>query len=204
LRSICNGFGNRFLYACVRRSKLLPDGGGLDMNTTGLLGAETLEALTLAHSRGRIIMTPEANQLWRQVYPRLTAETPGLLGFVTARADPQTIRLALVYALLDRSTHIEKVHLEAALALWTYCEASARFIFGDFTGDPVADTILRTLRGAGSSGQSRWDISNMFGRNVPSNRIAEALAKLLATGKVRREMQSIGGPGRPREMRFIR
>ena len=80
---------------------------------------------------------------------------PGLLGAITDRAEAQTIRLALVYALLDQAPQIDVVHIEAALALWHFCEASARYIFGDLVGDPIADTILRALRAAGAAGLSR-------------------------------------------------
>ena len=56
------------------------------------------------------------------------------------------MRLALIYALLDQAEAIDVVHLEAGLAVWQYCEASARYIFGDLLGDPAADLILQTLR----------------------------------------------------------
>ena len=36
----------------------------------------------------------------------------GLLGAITARAEAQTIRLALVYALLDRAAQIDVIHLD--------------------------------------------------------------------------------------------
>ena len=66
---------------------------------------------------------------------------------VCGRADPQSLRLALIYAVLDGSDGvIRPVHLKAALAMWQYYEDSARFIFGDSIGDPVADTILHALR----------------------------------------------------------
>ena len=58
------------------------------------------------------------------------------------------MRLALVYALLDCSPYIEPVHLNAALALWSYCEASAHFIFGGALGDATADEALKALRAA--------------------------------------------------------
>jgi hypothetical protein len=38
--------------------------------------------------------------------------------------------------------------------LWTYCEASARYVVGDLLGDPIVDTILRALRIAGPAGMS--------------------------------------------------
>ena len=66
-------------------------------------------------------------------------------------------------------------HLLAALAVWDYCEASARFIFGDALGDPVADEILRALRQAGEEGMTRTAIrENLFQRNMPARRIQRA------------------------------
>ena len=56
------------------------------------------------------------------------------------------MRLAALYAVMDKSKTIEKEHLMAALALWHYAEASARYIFGDATGDRVADRIMEALR----------------------------------------------------------
>jgi len=58
----------------------------------------------------------------------------------------QILRLSLVYALLDRSTGIEAGHLESAVAVWAYAERSARFIFGDSTGNRHADALRRLLR----------------------------------------------------------
>jgi hypothetical protein len=148
-------------------------------------------------------MAPEAARLWDQVYSRLSACPPGMLGHVIARGEPQVLRLSLIYALLDRAEHVEKIHIEAALALWTFCAASAQLIFGD---DPVADTIMRELRMAGIVGLSRTDILHyVFSCHMPAGKISEALAKLLAAGKVRRDVQAArgGGAGRPREVWFI-
>jgi hypothetical protein len=102
--------------------------------------------------------------MWIAGYHDLSAAKPGLYGSVVARGEAHTLRLALIYALLDECLQIEPSHLRAALALWRYCEASTRFIFGDALGDPVADEILRSLRRAGADGMTRSDISNLFGR----------------------------------------
>jgi hypothetical protein len=199
--SMANGYANRFLFACVRRSKLLPHGGGLDEAIGNKLGSQTLEAITAARSLERLMMTDAAEAHWADIYPSLSAGLPGLLGAITDRAEAQTIRLALVYALLDSAQRIDVVHLEAALALWNFCVASARHIFGDLVGDPVADTILRALRGAGTDGLSRTDLVNLFGRNLSVSQIDAALVALLSAGKaLRGNMKKTGG--RPREMWF--
>jgi hypothetical protein len=198
---MANGYANRFLFVCVKRSKLLPHGGDRNENVTGRLGAQTLDALTAARSVERLTMTPAANRYWQDIYPTLSEGLPGLLGAITDRAEAQTIRLALVYALLDQARQIDVAHLEAARAVWRYCEASARYVFGDLVGDPNADGILRALRSAGTAGLSRSDLSNLFGRNLAANKIDAALIMLLSAGKVRQGSIKKTG-GRPREMWF--
>lgn len=199
--SMANGYANRFLFACVKRSKLLPHGGEMNEEITGVLGAQTLEALTAAREFGRVTMTKAAARHWVDVYAALSEGAPGLLGAITDRAEAQTIRLALVYALLDQAQQIDITHIEAALALWWYCAASARYIFGDIIGDPNADTILRALRNAGAAGLSRTDLFNLFGRNLMANKIDAALLVLLSAGKVRRGGVKKTG-GRPVETWF--
>src|SRR3712207_4608609 len=113
------------------------------------------------------------------------------------------MRLAALYAVMSRSCWIEEDHLEAALALWQYAEDSARYIFGDATGDPIADTIHAALKGAGKDGMSRTDISNLFKRHVSADRIGQSLAFLLKIGRAERKQNKDTG-GRPSEWWFAR
>jgi hypothetical protein len=95
-----------------------------------------------------LVREPAAQTLWESAYTEeLSVERFGLAGAVCARAEAHALRLSMLYALLDHSTVIHLEHLEAALALWRYCEASARLVFGDRLGDRVADTIVDALRG---------------------------------------------------------
>src|SRR4051812_37288351 len=103
------------------------------------------------------------------------------------------MRLAAIYAVMDESYEIEHEHLLAALALWEYAEASARYIFGDATGDPVADQIDEALKAADSDGMTRTEISHALGRNRSSEHINRALGLLLNLGRVRREAEETGG-----------
>ena len=143
---MANGLANRLLFVCVQRSKLLPR-GGRPIDWTGRSSGRLRDTLAAASDIGEIGRTDAA---WRHLggglpdaerRPARAARAP-----ILGRAEAQVLRLALVYALLDRSAFIDAPHLLAALACWDYAEASARYIFGDTLGDPVADEILRALR----------------------------------------------------------
>jgi hypothetical protein len=116
-----------------------------------------------------------------------------LVGAITARAEAQTIRLALIYALLDCKDEIDVVHLRAGIAVWEYCEASAVRIFGNALGDPVADKILNALRQAGDTGMTRTAIRDLFNRHQNEGRITQALELLESVGRARMEMHSTNG-----------
>jgi hypothetical protein len=115
-----------------------------------------------------------------------------------ARAEAQVLRLSLVYALLDRYQQIHPEHLRAANAFWRYCAASARYIFGDALGDPVADTIMAALRQAGPDGMTRWEINRLFSSNHTSSRVGQALLLLLRYQRAR-PMHRASTGGRPPE-----
>lgn len=163
--------------------------------------APLLERLNAAIEFGRrpmqITWGNGAREAWIVAYDQLSEGKPGMFGSVTGRAEAQTIRLAALYAVLDRSQTVEYQHLEAALALWQYAEDSARYIFGDTTGDPEADAILEALRHAGVGGLTRTQIRDVFQRNKSAERINQALSVLLKSGRATRTSEQTGG--RPTE-----
>jgi hypothetical protein len=140
-----NGFGNRILWACATRSKMLPHGGNLHADTMAGLAESFKEVLNWLESQQcpvRLTWDDHAKALWESVYPQLSEGKVGMFGAVTSRAEAYVVRLSLIFAVLDRSLMIGEDHLLAAIAVWEYCESSARFIFGDASGNPVADAIL--------------------------------------------------------------
>jgi hypothetical protein len=145
---------------------------------------------------GEMVRDDEARALWREVYPDLSEGRSGLFGSLTARAEAQVTRLSLLYAALDESQQIRRVHLSAALAVWDYCRESVRYIFGDAVGDAVADTILRALRSSGPL--TKTAISKLFHRNQPARRIDDALTFLGKSLLAQRERFADTG-GRPTE-----
>ena len=96
-----NGFGNRILWSCVRRSKLLPRGGNLQEAAIEPLRQRLINALQFAAGVEQMDLSAEAWNLWEQQYPILSGGHAGLHGKLTSRAEAQVRRLACVYALLD-------------------------------------------------------------------------------------------------------
>jgi len=188
-----NGFANRFLWVEVRRSKCLPEGGQLDLNS--FLSSISLLRKALEHARntGEMKRDSGARELWRAVYPDLSAGSNGLFGAVTSRAEAQVMRLALVYALLDQSDQIRLEHLDAALALWHYCEASARHIFGESTGNKTADAIVIALKDSGRKGMTKTDLANLFNRNQSAAAIDNSLGLLLELSRIKVQTEPTGG-----------
>jgi hypothetical protein len=195
---LANGFANRFLFALIRRSKELPFGGELSDSEILHLGERLRAAVETARTLGRVRMTDAARAKWKAVYGALSAGQSGLLGAVTARAEAQAVRLALTYALLDGASEIDLPHLEAALAVWEYSEASAVHIFGNALGDPIADEILQALQQAGNDGMTRTAIRDLFGRHKSADRLGAALALLQTRGRARMGQKKDTG-GRPVE-----
>lgn len=198
-----NGFANRFLFVASRRAQALPFGGAATPESVVLGFASRLRAAaTTARSRGAMVMDDRARELWIEAYTLLSEGHEGLLGAVTARSEAQVLRLALVYALLAEADKIREEHLLAALALWSYCEDSARYIFQQVTGDPVADKIIAALRGAGEAGLTMTRIHDALGRNSPAVRVADALKRLSNRGLARLDTHHSGGRGRPTDRWF--
>jgi hypothetical protein len=165
---------------------VLPEGGG-DVPYQDLVPM-LHNALEVARAVGVLHRDDGARALWAEVYEELSEGKGGLFGAVTARSEAQVLRLSVLYAALDGDDAIRISHLRAALAVWNYAEATAAFIFGDATGDPLADRILESLRATGEF--SRTQISTLLGRNVKADRISQALDLLARSKKARREIRT--------------
>ena len=190
---VASGFANRFLWSLAHRSKCLPEGGDLDPNSFNSSISLLEKALKHARNMGEIKRDNAAKEFWRRIYPDLSAGAYGLSGAMTSRAEAQTMRLALLYALLDLSEAISVQHLRAALALWRNCEASARNIFGESTGDQIADSVVKALKHAEQQGMSKTEISNFFNRNLCADKIDSALQLLGEQARIKSRNEDTGG-----------
>ncbi len=194
-----NGFGNRFLWACVRRSKKLPFGGELSSVDMGPIIRGLRSALD--QRAGRMSFARSARDTWVEMYDSLTEDRPGMFGMITARAEAQTLRLAILYALAAGSNEIRVEHLASAFAVWGYCEDSALHLFGDQVGDADADKLLNALRGS-PKGMTGTEIRDLFGRNKKSGDRQRILNLLEHAGKAYSQSAVGDAGGRPTETWF--
>jgi hypothetical protein len=193
---IANGLLNRFLLLSVRRVRLLPEGG--DPNPLKDTGLARYLATVLKHARttGQVKLADDTRELWWHTYPQLTQPADGLTGQLTARAEAHVIRLALLYALLDGQKTIRTEHLTAALALWDYAHRSAAWAITHTTGDPLAEQIHAALARS-PHGLTRTQIRDLCQRNLPAERVDQALHALASTGRATRHQTRTAG--RPAE-----
>lgn len=186
-----NGFGNRFLWLKVRRSRLLPFGG--DMSVLEPLYAPLASAITKAKGMGECRLTNEAEHQWAKVYPRLKDAWGGIV----ARGASQTLRLALLFALLDGKAVIDTPHLRAALAVWDYCDHSARLIFGQEPPvSALADVFLKLI--TAQPGITRSGLNDATGRHHDKHDRAAALAELVEAGLAHFTKEATTGRARER------
>lgn len=168
---VFNGFGNRFLWLVVKRSKEVPFSSSPEPTALHALAVRIRAAVQGGRTVGRIELTEAAQAVWLAVYHDLSRDRPGLVGSLLARGEAYVLRLAALYCLLDQQRTIDRAHLLASIAIWQYTEQSATTIFGDATGDGDADVILRAVR-AGECSDS--EISDLFGRHRSQARLTQA------------------------------
>ena len=188
-----NGFANRFLWVAVKRSQLLPFGGNMDVRELEPIFSSLRAAAAYGGQDRELRRDPEADEYWASIYPELAADKTGLLGAITGRAEAHTMRLALIYALLDKCPDIKYGHLHAAHCLWQYSDRSAAYIFGsDTIGNSTADRILKNLMKT-SDGMTLTEISQIFHNHVAKEELGHAVSLLVQQGRaVREKVTTVG------------
>jgi hypothetical protein len=99
----------------------------------------------------------------------------------------------MIYALSTGSRIIDVAPQDAALALWKYCEDSARYLFDDTLTEPKAKPLLAALR-SGPGGMTRTEISDVvYKRNASSRTLSEILESLKGLEVLTCQREETGG-----------
>jgi hypothetical protein len=196
---IFNGFANRFLWWCARRAKILPLARGLTDADAERLGQILAAQLATARKIERVEFSPEARRVYESIYADLTSDHGGLYGVVTSRAEVQVIRLALLYACLDVSSTIELRHLEAAVAVCDYCDASAKRLFGSIATDPLEGRVIEALQ---TGPKAMTELHRALGNHVDAAMLRATLANLQGQGRIESvKRQTAGRPATAWQLR---
>jgi hypothetical protein len=203
---LSNGFANRILWCATKRRVIMPDAEYLDWERH----QELIEKLNVVFKQYfantdepvRFRRTPAAHELWRQLYRKLNSqEHVSFIDGVLVRDTSHLLKLAMIYAVLDQSREIDVVHLNAALAVCDYSQASARWLFCERTGNRLANTIFWALV-RNPEGMSRDRIiDDVCYRNTPKIQLDQALEALAKNNMARMELRKVE-KGRKIEMWF--
>lgn len=191
-----NGFGNRFMWLAVRRTRLVPfpeSPRELVLPYVDSLHRAIEEAQTPADLK----WSSAAAERWEALYAESAVRRrSGILGSLMARSEAQITRLALLYALLDRSTEVRLGHLEAAEAMWSFAERSVLHIFGSSTGNRHADALRLYLQ----EGPVDWETAKKAVGVRSAADLQEAVDVLLELGLVDVTTLAREAGGRPRRI----
>ena len=195
---LLGGTLNRFIPIASRRTKLLADGGNVPETVLKTFAGRLADSLDKVTAVREVKRSDEAVDLWREEYGRIRRSRPdGPVACLLARAAPQILRTALCYALACGSVTIERDHLAASIALWTYAESSAEWLFGAQVERAEVDELVEYIRAGGTEGRTRTEISSdHFQRNKTAAEVGVALAELLRDGQIRQKVDK-SGRGRP-------
>jgi hypothetical protein len=178
-----NGFGNRFLFAFVYRTKMCPNGGPqLDWTEEVV---QLHKIIQFARSVGYVPLTKAAHKMWSRMYVEIeneVGELPALPQAMCARGVAHVRRLALIFALLDMKEAVDSEHLQAAKKLWDYCMDSARFIFSGETKEQAQ--ILSWMRLNPGTVTIRQITDEVFHRHQKVDWVKTQLDGLVVAGRL--------------------
>lgn len=197
---VFTGFANRFCWALIYPTRRVPVPKELDgVQFDGIV--DYLHSL-LTYNQvvgGQLWFDKEAAGYWEMLYERFY-ENRSSGSAAVDRGDAITLRLALLYALLDGCDHIGLKHLGAAVAVWLYCYESARILFPAEDIGSWGNVIYSLLETKGSL--TRTEIHRALNNNGSKHQLDAELSTLIAVGKVLEEKRT-GGVGRPAKVYSI-
>ncbi len=188
-RDIYGGFANRWCYFYGLPKAPMPNPPKVDQNKRNNLTKELNRLRDWADSvpDGEIAISSEADALfegyYREYYHR--CDRPGLLPTMIARVQDFIWKMALLYAADNTSKTISRDHLEAAIAVGNYLEASVAEVFANFgesKGKQDETRILSYLRAAGKPVPYRDAYRNL---NLSGPDLEKAIGPLVRLGLIK-------------------
>lgn len=179
-----NGFLNRFIWLYVERSKFLPEGGNFHNEDLTDIIEKIKECIEFSKNIGEIKRDGEAKIYWEKLYYELSGEVPGVFGAITSRGENQVMRMAMIYAILDKSKEIKVVHLKAAEAVWRYSQQSVKYLFENKYSRLNTDTLKLKRALIESNSLTLTEVSKVFNNNKTKSELSSIIDILLTEGMI--------------------
>ena len=206
---LANGFANRFLLACSRRSKRLSRPPQLQWQARSELTGELRRVVDRVRRRSgdaqQIALSEDSWRLWDAMKTEIEQEVEAmgrarlLVTKVVTRGPPYVLRIAALYATLEGTWTVEPTHLQAAREVWRYSVDSARVLFGDGLSDADATRVVEALEEQPEGRLKRLEIHTLFHRHRSQQDLDRLRDLLIATGRIEAFREVTPGKGRPLE-----
>ena len=192
-RDIYGGFANRWLYFYGLPKEPMPNPPKVNPGKRNELVRELNRLRDWADSvtSGEVTISNEANALfedyYREYYRR--CQLPGLIPTLIVRIQDFVWKIALLYAVDTMSETISRDHLEAAIAVGKYLEASVAEVFASFgtsNGKALETKLLDFLRAEGGPVSER-EVYRRF--NMSAKELEGVVTPLLKIGLVKNSYQ---------------
>ncbi|MDM0051413.1 toprim domain-containing protein [Variovorax sp. J22R115] len=211
-RELTNGFANRFMMVYAERDHYVAFPQATPQDKIDDFASRIIDVLrTVGADRHvetdarRMQLTPAAQELYEKLYlGELNDQSAGeLVNALIERRAPTLLRLAMLFAIFDKSEAVDVPHVEAGLAwvrLWT---DSVKFVFASALDEvtaaetsATADKIIKFLADKGSASRKAITVE-CFGGHLSKDKIDAALDELLLTTPARIEVETAPTAGRP-------
>ena len=202
-----NGFSNRILWIATHRAKTVPEPLPVQWAKDHPQIIKSLEDIVVTFGQGQrreLAWSNDGRTDWCDFYNSLKGSSSGIIGSILARSVAHVLRLTMLYTVLDQSALMEPKHLKAAIAFWEYCVQSAQWVFGEKTGDKIADRIYWALQRE-SQGMSRQQIQeDVFSKHCSKVTLDAAFTALINADLVFMRLERTQQARKPCQRWFIK
>lgn len=208
-RELTNGFANRFIFFWAEGDKVNPAPKPTPSDVVAALAEAVAGVLRFAgadrHAEGdlfRMELSKDAFSAYAKLYRgELRDRSAGeqVTGLLDRRA-PMLMRLAMIFALTDKTLTIGVPHINAGMAWIRYWADSVKFIFQNAMDEAavaeINDTAKQVLAYLVKVGKaSRTEITKgCFGGHSSSDKINKALDELLSAAPALIEVETVPRP----------
>jgi hypothetical protein len=183
-----NGLYNRFLWACVRRSKVIPLPKPMNLRSLKKIANQLAKSVYFAHQGQCLYLSTRAKKLWKDIYHQIAKNprTQQRVEALTSRHESHLLRIAMILALLDRTKVVGVKHLAASSMILDYCNNSVYYLFTALNPDDDNDVDVKKLFFAikQKGSLTRTEISKVFNNHKSKTEIDQLITSLEGGGHI--------------------